>query len=404
MIILHLLRMLVDVAFYSAFAGLFAMKAGGQGAFVSMLLICVAYALTSLGGERRRRRMLWLMPMAAAFALPGVTGADRWLMLPAAAYVIWLVWQGDYTLSRERQQQIFGLFCKAAPVFAILAAIMWSGHEVTEVTLPYGLVLLIASVLLMRSLRHDPSVYLSKRYQMTNLLSVATVAAVAWLVSNEAVVNGAAALLKAFYNRVIWPVIALLLRLLFGLLSLFERLFALLRSWMTGAPRVQEPIQMDLRGIEGLTGESLTPGEASPLAHALGGLVIIAGTGLALLAFFRWLRGRYAGDQGGSGVQETRVILSPLTDARREREDNAVRGVRRQYRKFLKLCEDLGAERTPASTSLDMHWQAKALPGVSQVSETVRGLYIRARYAGEAEAEDVQQMKKLCARARTQKE
>ena len=253
MIILHLLRMLVDVAFYSAFAGLFAMKAGGQGAFVSMLLICVAYALTSLGGERRCRRMLWLMPMAAAFALPGATGADQWLMLPAVAYVIWLVWQGDYTLSRERQQQIFALFCKAAPVFAILAAIMWSGHEVTEVTLPYGLVLLIASVLLMRSLRHDPSVYLSKRYQMTNLLSVATVAAVAWLVSNEAVVNGAAALLKAFYNRVIWPVIALLLRLLFGLLSLFERLFALLRSWMTGAPRVQEPIQMDLRGLEGLT-------------------------------------------------------------------------------------------------------------------------------------------------------
>lgn len=395
---LYILRMVADLAFYAAFAGMFAMKGGGSGAFAGILIQSCCYGLSSYGKEWRALRLLMLLPMISTVFL--YTGPDLVMLLPSAAYTLWLVWQGDYALSRERQQQIFSLFCKVLPIFTILSMIMWSAREATTVTLPYGLIMLCASVLLMRALRHDPSIYRSKRYQLSNLASVAAVVAGAYLISSKAVMDAAAALFKSFYDHVIWPLLELFLRLLFGVMSAFGWLFAWLRSLFKGEPIAREIPPMDLSGLQGLAGDSIIPGEASSLAETLGRVALTAIITVILILFFRWLKGRYGHSQNGAMAEERRIPLTELPGENGEHEDTAVRSVRKQYRKFLKWCAELGAVRTAASTSLDMHHQVESLHGPDGVSKQIRALYIRARYAGKAETADAQQMKKLCSEAK----
>jgi len=402
-IAMHILRMIADLSFYGAFAGLFAMKAGGSGAIASVLLMSLFYGLGSLGKNRRALRLAWVTPALAGLWLPGINGADRLMLLPCAAYVLWLTWQQDYTLSRERQQQIFSLFCKVLPIFAALAMVMWSAKEVTAVTLPYGLVMMVASVLLMRALRHDPSVYCARRYQLSNLLSVAAIVAGAYIISRKTLMDAAASLLKLFYDHMIWPLLELFLRLLFGLLSALGWLFEYLRSLLKGESMAHEVPPMDLTGLEGLAGESLLPGEAHPLARLVGTLICWAAVALILLVFFRWLKGRNGNPQRGFVPQEEREQMTSIPLENRRKEESAVRGVRRQYRKFLKLLGDMGCVFNAQSTSMDVHCRAEELYGSDSVSADVRKIYIRARYGGEANDEDVQRMKKLYGEARKQK-
>ena len=74
-----------------------------------------------------------------------------------------------------------------------------------------------------------------------------------------------------------------------------------------------------------------------------------------------------------------------------------MRSIRLQYRKFLKLCAGYGILPERGTTSRDIDARASQYSGLQQVSGPIREIYIRARYAGQADNESVQKMKKLCA-------
>ena len=394
MVIMNILRMLVDVSFYGAFAGLIAKACGGSGAFAGILIQCICFGLSHLGGDRRLLRLAYLLPMALCWVIHRGSIADCILLIPTAAYIIWLVWLGDYALHDERQKLLFGVFWKALAVVLVFGSLLGGGKALAAVTVPYALMMLVCSVLLMRSLRHDPKVYCSPRYQLTNLSAVAVVAAVAGLLSTKAFLNGCAAVLKALYGALIQPVLEFLLNILLYIIAGIAALF----SWLSLGKKEleqQEPPQMDLSGTENIFGEDVTLKEPGELLRVLG-IILLAAAGVTVLVlFFRWLN-RHRGEQSEQSTQEARENIEVSRRIPKQKETSPVRKIRAQYRGFLKWCGGLGIQAERSSTSQDIHRQVNMVSQHGETSAKIRELYIKARYAEEADRDDVRSMKQLC--------
>lgn len=396
MIIMNVLRMLADVAFYGAFAGLIAAKCGGGGAFAGALIQCLCFGLSSAAGKKRLPRLALLLPMGLCWVIHRNSLADCVLLIPTAAYIIWLVWKGDYALDHARQQRLFGVFWKAMLFFAPAAMLAGSAAAVTTVSMPYALTMLVCSVLLLRALRHEPKIYCQKSYQLVNLSAVALVVAAARLISSKTFLNGCAAVAKAVYVHVIQPVLELLLRLLmlvvFGVYKLV--------SWIPFPGKEQQAedaVELDMRGMEEILGEDFSESEPSLLLRLLGWALLAAAAAALLIVFFRWLNKRSGHAAAQSAAGEAREPVTVGRRAAKKRETSPVRRVRAQYRGFLKLCDGLGVQREPGSTSLDVHRHFSAVSGRGSVSAQIRELYIQARYAEKADQDSVRKMKQLCA-------
>ena len=158
MILMNFLRILVDLSFYGAFAGFFALKCGGQGAFAGMLLQCVCFSLSSAAKKSRAPRMLLLLSMLLGFYWHRGSVADCVLLIPSAVYILRLAFKGDYALSQERQQQLFSVFWKALAIFTPLAMLMWDLRGVALVSVFFMMLVIVWYVFFMRARRCTGSV------------------------------------------------------------------------------------------------------------------------------------------------------------------------------------------------------------------------------------------------------
>lgn len=395
MVIMYILRMLVDVSFFSAFAGLVAVKFGGTGAFWGMLIQCLCFGLSYWGRDKRVLRMLLLLPMCLCWVIHRGSLADCILMLPSAAYVIWLVWKNDYALDQDRQRRLFDVFWKVLLVFSLVALLVGGAKVISAVTVPYAIVMLIGSVLLLRALRHDPKIYCQKKYQLINVSAVAAVIVAASLFSSKTFLNACAAVWKAFFGYVIQPILEFLLDVLLLLIWGIAKLFSML-SFGGKKQETEEIPQMDLSGVEELLDEEFKQKEPSEILRILGIVLLVAAVILLLVLFFRWLNKRdgYAAAQGTS--EDEREVLSVSRRQTKKRETTPVRKIRAQYRGFLKWCAGLGISPERGSTSLDVHRQVDMISEHGAASEQIRELYIKARYAEIADPDSVRTMKDLC--------
>lgn len=395
MVIMNVLRMLVDVSFYAAFAGLIAVKCGGSGAFVGALIQCLCFGLSYLAGKRRLLRLLLLLPMGLCWVVHWGSAADGILLIPTAVYIVWLVWKNDYILDHERQQLLFGVFWKVLLVFVPLAMLVGGAKGITAVSAPYALVMLISSVLLMRALRHEPKVYCQKRYQVINISAVALVVAVGGLLSTKTFLNGCAAALKAVYGALIQPVLEFLLNVLLYVIAGIAALVSLL-SFGNREQEPEEVVQMDLNGMESLLGDGVQLKEPSELARILGFLLLGVAAAVVLVLFFRWMNRRRGREGVQSAARDERETVEIRRRGSKKKETSPVRKIRAQYRGFLKWCAGLGVQTERSSTSLDVHRQVSVVSEHGQTSAQIRELYIRARYADEADPDSVRAMKQLC--------
>ena len=76
-------------------------------------------------------------------------------------------------------------------------------------------------------------------------------------------------------------------------------------------------------------------------------------------------------------------------------ESSGVQRIRKQYRRFLKLCHSQGITRTESTTSQDIDIKASSNRALAPVSRQIRRLYIKARYADKADSTDVKEMLRL---------
>ena len=402
MVIMNMFRMMVDLSFYGAFAGLIAGVFGGSGAFWGMMLQCLCFGLSRLGGNRRILRLACLLPMILCWVICRNALADGILLIPTAIYIVWLVYKNDYALDCERQKMLFGVFWKVLLTVVVLSALLGGIDAVTEITVPYALVMLVCSVLLMRALRHEPKVYCQLRYQIVNLSTVAAVAAVAGLLSSKAVRNGFAAVLKAGYNTLILPILEFLLKILIYIVEGFVVLF----SWLSFGKNEleQESPQINLSGMEELLGEDILLREPSEFLRVLGLILLVAAAAVVLVLLFRWMGRRREAEGVPMEYTDRRDTVEVGQPIAKQKETSPVRKIRAQYRGFLKWCSETGVYRERGSTSQDIHQQISWISERGAVSEQIRELYIKARYAQIADREGVRTMKQLCEQMKKPKE
>lgn len=399
MVMMNMLRMLVDTAFYGAFAGLIARACGGSGAFWGVWLQCLCFGMSCLGRDKRALRLLLLLPMCLGWAICHGSFADCVLLLPTAAYMVWLVWKGDYCLDQDRQRRLFDVFWKVMVVFLPIAMLMGGTGALSAVTVPYTLVMLIGSVLLLRALRHDAKVYCARKYQLVNLSSVAVVAAVAGIVSSNVFLNACAVAWKAFYAHVLQPVFEFILNVFLVLIWGISRLFSLL-SVRGKEQKEEDALQLDLGGAQELFGKNFQQKEPGEVLRILGIVLLVAAGVVLLVLFFRWMN-RHSGSAAVRNAQvEEREALSEVRRPGKRRETSPVRKIRAQYRGFLKWCDGLGMRSEPGTTTLDIHRQVDLLSEHGAESEQIRELYIQARYAHTADQNGVRAMKELCGRVK----
>ena len=391
MVIMNILRMLVDTSFYCAFAGLVARICGGNGAFVGTIISCICFGLSYLGGCRRWLRLAFLMPMAFSWIIHRGSIADCILLIPTAVYIIWLVWQNDYFLNHDRQQHLFGVFWKVLLAVIPIGMLLGGSKALTAITVPYAIIVLICSVLLMRALRHEPEIYCQKRYQVVNISAVAAVVFLAGLFSTKTFLNACVTVLKTIYTTLIQPVLEFILNIILYLISGILKLF----SWISfkRESEEQEYVQMNLNGTENIFGEEVQLKEPGELLRILGIILIVVAAVVLLVLFFRWMNRRHGNSGAQAGTEYMREDVKADLRITKKRETSPVRKVRALYCGFLKWCLENGIRIERSSTSLDVHRQVVEKV---EISAQIRKLYIEARYAQNANQDSVRAMKDLC--------
>ena len=395
MITLVFLKALCDLGIYYTFAGFFAVLLGAAPALLLAALPLQALCFAAAFPLRRGRlRYLPLAALLLCWLLPGVGLMEAVTFLPPAAYLVWLTVKGRFFPEWSHQVDIFSRFWKLLFPFLLLALVFGGAGALTAITIPAGSVTLLCSVLLNRTLRHDPEVYCQRRCQLLNLAVVALAGLCALLLSTPAFLRGCLACLRALYTYLITPILMLLVYAAVGLLS---AVMWLLSRISLGAQGQENAVELDLQsaaetlGLQEAAGDLPAYLEQAALAIAILAAILILG------AVFRYLARRSAGAPPAREGGERREALSLRRSAESgEPESPYVQRVRAQYRRFLKLYHRAGFPRSPGDTSGDIARCSRETLGEEVLP--LRELYIGARYGGEATREDAARAKELCAR------
>lgn len=384
--VLHGLRMAGDLLVYSAFAAFFEASLGGQPGPLLWLLPALCYGLSAC-----LMRHPVLRTGCAALALPGLLLAPGWVdraaWLPAILYPLYLAWKGEYFLSADRQTDLFLLFCKAYPVFAILLSLAWNARAMLTVSLPLAVWAVLMQVFLMRVLRQTDAAARSPGYLLANAGLLLGLGGLGFAVSRPAVLGSLGTVLGAVYFGLVVPVLSVPLALAAWLVEHLVQpaLWAVL-GWL--ASKAGRQNSTALEGTASSLHSSYFTPAAQPLLDGeqmlkiLGVILLVTG-GILL---FRRLVQKNKVPLHEAGPVQTRQIsrkgrrrwpsffLSP--NAR----------VRRAYERYLDRQARHGVTRGPAETSLDLLGRTPFLD--PEAERQLRRLYLKARYGECATSED----------------
>lgn len=386
-VFLHGLRMMADLLTYGSFASFFTACLGGQPAPLLLLLPAVCYGISACFLSRPILRT-----GCVVVALLGVLLVPDWVdraaYLPAVFYPLYLVWRGEYLLSADRQADVFLMFCKAYPVFALLLGLAWNGRVMLEVSLPLAIWAVSLQIFLMQVLRQAPAVYQSPDYLLGNAGLLLGVGALSFLLSRSAVTNAIQTAVGAVYFGLVVPVLAVPLSIAAWAAEhlLLPAITALL-YWIAARSGNQDPAELGSAADSALhssdfnlSGESLLDG--TWLLTAVG--LVLLGIGCILL--FRRLVQKSKAPLTGVGEAETQQV------SRRTRRrwpsfflsPNA--RVRRAYSRYLEQQARHGVARRPSETSLERLGRTPFLH--PDAEQQLRQLYLKARYGECATLQD----------------
>lgn len=394
MITMVFLKALCDLGVYYTFAGFFAVLLGAAPALLLAALPIQALCFAASFPLRQRwLRFLPLAPLLVCWLLPGAGLVEYVFFAPPAVYLVFLAARSLYFPEWSHQTDIFSRFWKLLFPFILLALVFGGAEFLTAITIPAGAATLLCSVLLNRTLRHDPEVYCQRRCQFLNLAAVAGAGLCALLLSAPVFLQGCLTVLKMIYSCLMAPLLMLLVYAMAGIMSAVIWLF----SWIKlGTQPTEEIVTLDLQSIEEtleLETTADTPGYLEKIGIALS---VIAGV-LIIWAIFRYLSRRNAAAAPPRSGDERRgtIAASQMMDDDR-RENTYAQRVRGQYRRFLKLYRDEGLPLSPGDTSQDIAQYSRETMG-DEVSD-LRELYIAARYNGTATRADAAQARELFTR------
>ena len=393
---LHGLRMLGDLLIYGTFAAFFTACLGGGPAPLLLLLPAFCYGVSACFSQRRILRTgCAVLSLLGLLLVPD--RVDQAAYLPAVFYAVYLAWKGDYLLSASRQSDVFFLFCKVYPVFAVALSLIWDADVMLTVSLPLAVWAAFLQIFLMRVLRQAPAVYQKPSYLLRSAGSLAALAALGFLLSRPTVLGGAQAVVKAFYFGLVVPVLTLPLALLAWLAehALLPAMTALLR-WIAARSGNLDPDLLESPPGQSSAGQSL-PTAGEPLMDGerlldILGLILLA-AGCAWL-FRRLLQANKAKQFPLTKTGQTQTRKLPRRAYRRPAfflSPNA--RIRWAYGRYLERQVQHGVLRTPSETSLD---RLGRTPFLDQEAERqLRRLYLKARYGECATPQDAAAAERL---------
>lgn len=393
---LHGLRMLGDLLIYGTFAAFFTACLGGGPAPLLLLLPAFCYGVSACFSQRRILRTgCAVLSLLGLLLVPD--RVDQAAYLPAVFYAVYLAWKGDYLLSASRQSDVFFLFCKVYPVFAVALSLIWDADVMLTVSLPLAVWAAFLQIFLMRVLRQAPAVYQKPSYLLRSAGSLAALAALGFLLSRPTVLGGAQAVVKAAYFGLVVPVLTLPLALLAWLAehALLPAMTSLLR-WIAARSGNPAPDLLESLPGQSSAGQSL-PTAGEPLMDGerlldILGLVLLA-AGCAWL-FRRLLQANKAKQFSLTKTGQTQTGKLPRRAHRRPAfflSPNA--RIRRAYDRYLERQVQHGVLRTPSETSLD---RLGRTPFLDQEAERqLRRLYLKARYGECATPQDAAAAERL---------
>ncbi|MGM9521145.1 MAG: hypothetical protein ACI3VB_01530 [Oscillospiraceae bacterium] len=394
MLTVVLLKIASDLSFYYTFAGLLAVWLGASPSSILLALIVqsAAFVLSYVLRKSRAASFAVLITQFICFALPGAGIAGLAVMVPPAAYELWLSFKGVFEPESSKQTDIFSLFWKVFLVFALVVMLCGGYSIFMSISMQCGVVCLCGQVLLMRSLRHDRRVYCQKKYQLMNLTMIAAVVLIAWLLSSEAFLGTCLAAVKALYKYVISPIIMVLLYAVLGIVKGIGWLFSFIK--IKKADGEDNDIQLNMEGakeIFGLDAQDTSSEMFDRVMIALGIILAI----VIVFFVFRYLARRTSGTEQGKVQEDSRSYAQPEENrAVRKPVGGAVQRVRSYYRKFLKLCDTIGYPLEKSDTSLDVNNKAGRYLGKEEAEE-LRQIYINARYNDTADKACADKAKEL---------
>lgn len=394
MILIHTLRMIVDLSIYFLFAEVIAVSFGGKSILLEMLLLSLCYGILIYIRKFSQSRIFLLIPVLFLF-LPktlGLSLVNRVILAASIFYIIYLIAQEKYGLSWDRQAELFSMSWKIFIGAGLLICLSGNYGLFLSYSVPMIFISLSASILLLRMLRHEPAVYLSRQYQTKNFLLLGFLLMLAWLSSRKFVLDTVLQTCNFIYTYCILPILMLVLNCVVFLIELCMKLF----SWLKFGEVV-------------FTENHLTPSESvnpfSEAGHVMQEqndvfrivlyvilfLLLIIGA----ILFFRWL----------ISTHEKTDVISPEIDISRTKGSNlkqkqeyhvgSIQQVRKQYRKFLKLYKSHGNMIHLSDTSTDIAQKSSELLGTSEDLKEMREIYIKARYGNQATKADLKRIKQI---------
>ncbi len=380
------LRGVSDAGFYFFLAGIIAGLLGAQGWVIALGLLIECFALAAgyaLRGKNARFAPLAL-PVLYILFMPG-SFTERLAMAPFLIYVLGILRSEEYEPTWDHEADVFSKFWKVVLGFLFLwSSFGWmfkrGGDILNGTALPAALVTMTALVLLTRALRHDRDVYTERRRQMVDLAILAAVFLFAALLSSPPVLRGAYYCLRVVLSYLVWPVVKAALWLVSQVIKFTGDVLA---HVVKGGSDVELPTMEESQGTEGETfvpGIMEKPGDGNTLLK-----VLIIGAAAAVLAYLAYrllrmlfLRGPELADNGEGEIErvtiETAETSRPRGGARTPEER-----VRREYRRFLRLCRQRGVKLRPSDTSLSVERMSAQLSAPEEARE-LRRIYIDTRY------------------------
>ena len=422
MFVTQALRMAADLSFYYSVAGLLTLAKGGTAAapFWNLFLLCVFFALSCLlslktkawrdgsTGLRILHGVLRYLPAAlgtAAVLALSPTLPDRIAGGIAAGYVfVLLVRKREYP-DRDR---VLGNLIAQCIVFLFALLIAASEGEVSFlgiVCIPMVLVMFFSSVLLLRILRLPDEAAGEGGFAGTNAVLLGIPVLSALVLALPAVQSAVLTALSFLWNRVVVPVLILLLWGLFwicyGVVWLVSRLF----PDSGGITIPEQVLEEQLSSYGAQEAVQQVQQQVSPFLLFLRQILPFAAIAVAAILVYRFLAsGRGTGWEGLTPDPVSEEKLSQPGGGRRRgsRERAGTQRdadrVRAEYRRYLKYCRQSGIEFDASNTSEEILAREEAQDGESGDARALRDLYLRARYDGTADRGDVRRAQEFVRR------
>ncbi len=392
-------KTVADISFYTAFAAFFGSLAGLDTLLLPAILLlgCImaAAALLEPLSHAPLLRFLPLLALGLVFLLP-IGPAGLLVLLPPAVYCAYMIARRRLAPEYSVCVDNFSLCWKLLPLPLLFGILVQELPRLKAHSLPYVLSFFVASVLLLRTVRHSKAVMASRRFQLFNLLPVCLVGLAALALFSEGFRRAAKAAAAFFYAKLIKPLLLLFSYAFGGIIWLIGKLFHLEGIDTEKPPEISEGLS-----AKDLFGE-LEP-ESHPALEMLGQvlmyLVLLAAAVLFLRWLFRRLTRQVRDNRQPEGIisryslEEDIIGEKPL---RRLDARTPVMKVRYYYQKLLLLTSAAGGKISAARDSGQyLQEQQRLFPNAAGALEEMRSLYLPARYGGTVSEDAAKRAKTL---------